>query len=169
MRRLIASITIIAAAALASCGQPPAAPEQNQAQAPRPEGPGVRDPLGFVRAVYAGYAGNSAAAPPAYPTGAYSPRLAQAFEAAGADGAALDFNYWVNGQDWELSDVNVAEAPPPAPERRIILARFRNMGNPVVNRFEFIRAGERWQLDEVVAEPQGDTPGWRLSELLEDR
>lgn len=155
------------ALALAACGP---APEPSQKPpAPAETRAGVGDPLGFVRAVYTRYAGGrSGGLGTASP--AYSPRLAQAY----AQARSLPFDPWLGATDGEITALSVEEAPPPAPERRVIVARFRNDGRPVANRFEFVGEGRRWFLDDIVNEPGGAAAadasgapnGWRLSGLL---
>ncbi len=130
---------------------------------------GVADPEAFVRATYDRYAGSRETTPP---EGALSPRLKSLVERDRQESAGeigrLDFDYWVNGQDYELSEIEVASEPG-TDERRVVVARFRNFDRPQVSRFEFVRTDGRWYLDEVRNDGTAgdDGSGWVLSRLLE--
>jgi hypothetical protein len=124
----------------------------------------VDDPRAFVAATYAAYE-RAANDPPAEPVHAYSPRLRALFAAYERWARAhddlvgsLDFDWWVNAQDWEISAVAVA-AGPGGRDRRSVIARWTNYGRRDSNRFLFVRIGRRWYLDDVVngngREPDG--------------
>src|ERR1043165_5991113 len=118
---------------------------------------GVDDPRAFVASVYAQYA-RAANAPPAEPRYAYSPRLAGLF--AGYERWArahddlvgsLDFDWWVNAQDWEIHGVSVRQARGGGGAgRRTILASWTNYGRGEQSRFLFVRLRGRWYLDDIV-------------------
>jgi hypothetical protein len=134
----------------------------------------VGDPRAFVAATYAQYA-RAANHPPAEPTHAYSPRLRALFAAYERWARAhddlvgsLDFDWWVNAQDWEISGVAVAAARA-GPNRRSILARWTNYGRRDSSRFQFVRIGRRWYLDDVVNGNGREPDGWTLSTLLRER
>ena len=134
----------------------------------------VGDPRAFVASTYARYA-RAANDPPAEPAHAYSPRLRALFAAyerwARAHDdlvGALDFDWWVNAQDWEISDVAVTAGPGGA-NRRTVLARWVNYGRADSSRFLFVRIGRRWYLDDVVNGTGGGDQGWTLSALLRQR
>jgi hypothetical protein len=137
------------------------------------EARGVDDPLAFVTAHYAAY--QRQAAGPDEPAHAYSPRLRALF----ADYAAwtarhedlvgsLDFDWWVNAQDWVLEDLRISERREGA-NRRIVSARFRNAGRPDEVRFVFVRQGGRWFLDDAIEGTGSGEGGWTLSALLRER
>jgi len=151
---------ILAALALAAFAPPPR---------------GVADPRAFVAAVYADYA-RAANAPPAEPVRAYSPRLAGLFAAYQRWARAhdelvgsLDFDWWVNAQDWEIHGVSVSEAAGGGGNRRTIVARWTNYGRTDSSRFLFVRIGARWYLDDVVNGSGHGDDGWTLSALLRER
>ena len=125
---------------------------------------GFDDPVAFVRERFATY--QRGEVPQSWPDRPYSPRLARLFERlAAAEGGEerIEFDWWVNGQDFELDAVEVAlEAD--RGDRRSVLARWRNFGNPDASRFQFVRWQGRWYLDEVVSL----TSDWRLSQVLRD-
>ena len=80
---------------------------------------------------------------------------------------SLDFDWWINAQDWELGPVEVSEEAPDE-DRRTVVARFRNGDRAEISRFHFIRQHRRWFLDDVV-NGDGHANGWVLSELLRER
>jgi hypothetical protein len=135
---------------------------------------GVDDPRAFVSSVYADYA-RAANAPPAEPRFAYSPRLVALFAAyerwaRSHDDlvGSLDFDWWVNAQDWEIHAVAVTPAPDGG-GRRAIVARWTNYGRTDTSRFLFVRVGRRWYLDDVVNGSGRGDDGWTLSALLRER
>ena len=111
---------------------------------------------------------------PQWPAYAYSDRLRGLFDVYEAWAAqhddlvgSLDFDWWINAQDWELRSVELFEEPE-GPDRTTILARFDNAGRIDLNRFKFVRQDGRWYLDDVV-NGHRDEEGWVLSELLRER
>lgn len=134
----------------------------------------VDDPRAFVAATYAAYA-RRANDPPPEPAHAYSPRLRALFAAYERWARAhddlvgsLDFDWWVNAQDWDISGVAVREEPAARGGRRIV-ARWTNYGRADASRFLFVRIGRRWYLDDVVNGTGSGDDGWTLSALLRER
>jgi hypothetical protein len=164
MRMLIAPMLSMTGTALPAA-EPPAAAHAAQVR-------GVDDPRAFVQATYDSYRTGPDSAPE-WPDHAYSDRLRALFNAAEAWAAGhedlvgpLDFDWWINGQDWELGRVALEEMAG-GPDRRTIVARFDNFGRSEENRFLFVREQGRWYLDDAVNE--GGEDGWVLSEILQER
>ena len=167
-RSSLALLALVGLCAAASAQQKPA-PNLAAAEAAR----GVRDPRAFVEQFYAAY--ETYPNGPEWPAYAYSDRLRALFEAyetwtAGHEDlvGALDFDWWVNAQEWELSDVRVTERREGA-HRRIVAARFSNAGRPDEIRFLFVRQGGRWYLDDAIEGTGRGDGGWTLSALLRER
>ncbi len=127
----------------------------------------IDDPKAFVSDVYRRLSvprsGDSSYTPP---DDIYSARLAKLFrddkrKAKGGVGC-LEIFFWVNGQDWAIKDVTVTSADQ-GPDRKIVTARFANIDRNEEIRFDFLRSGQRWLLDEVHS--AAATP-WTLSEML---
>ena len=161
------------ATATAAAGAPAAAAGAPAAAAPAEERRGVEDPRAFVAAHYQGYRNEGDA--PEYPAFAYSDRLRALFDAYEAWTAQhhdlmgpLDFDWWVNAQDWALANVQVTETRESA-DRRIVSARFTNDGRPDEVRFVFVRQGSRWFLDDAISGTGSGDGGWTLSALLRER
>ena len=111
----------------------------------------------------------------AWPEQSYSPRLRALFAAyeawtASQDGliGALDFDWWVNAQDWGIADVGVSETIE-STRRRIETVRFRHGDRRDEIRLVFVREGGRWYLDEAIEGSGRDGNGWTLSDLLRAR
>src|SRR5215469_2426266 len=111
------------------------------------------DPKTFVTDVYrrliATRVGDSSYSPP---DDIYTPRLAKLFrddrrKAKGGVGC-LEILFWVNGQDYAIKDLNVTSADQ-GPDRKTVTARFMNIDRIEEIRFDFLRDGRRWLLDEV--------------------
>ena len=168
---VLAFLAAAAAAASGVAGQAGALPAHRQAQ-PR----GVADPRAFVEQIYAAYIRGHGEHSPPEPAYAFSDRLRALFRAYHAYEArnngelvgALDFDWWINAQDWSLSHVVVTEAAS-GPATRNILARFRNGDTQEATRFLFVRVGNRWYLDDAVNGTGHGEGGWTLSTLLRQR
>lgn len=136
-------------------------------------GGGVADPRAFVVNTYAAYARNSDATP-AEQRSAYSARLAGLFAdydrawSGGDEVGSLDFDWWVNAQDWEISNVRVTQGEN-GPARRTVTAQWRNIDRTESSRFLFVRWHGRWYLDDVINGIGSGDHGWTLSALLRER
>jgi hypothetical protein len=135
---------------------------------------GVDDPRAFVEQRYQAYM-RGPEAPVDWPTFAYSGRLKGLFDAYDHWShqhedvvGALDFDWWINAQDWELHDVTVTEADR-GPDAKTVTARFRNTDRREEIRFLFVRQNGRWYLDDAVQGSGHGDDGWTLSDLLRSR
>jgi hypothetical protein len=85
------------------------------------------------------------------PDDIYSPRLAKLSAPTGAKrrarSAAWRF-FWVNGQDYVISDLTVKSADEGS-DRKTVTAKFMNIDRREEIHFDFLRNGRRWLLDEV--------------------
>lgn len=140
-----------------------------------PAGRGVSDPRAFVQRTYAAYQRAGGETQVEWPAYAYSPRLKALFDAYdawarahGDEVGTLDFDWWMNAQDWDLHDVRVT-ARATRPGRMIVTARFRNGERREEVRFLFVRLHGRWYLDDAVQGTGHATLGWTLSALLRQR
>lgn len=123
---------------------------------------GVEDPAAFVRERFAHYARGQV--PQSWPDRSYSSRLDRLFERLDrAEGGEqrIDFDWWLNAQDFSIDSVEVVIERDRG-DRRTVLARWRNFGRADSSRFLFVRRRGRWFLDDVI----NATSGWRLSALL---
>jgi hypothetical protein len=127
----------------------------------------IDDPKTFVTDVYrriiAAQSDKSSYTPP---EDIYTARLAKLFRddrrKAKGEVGCLDFFFWANGQDWAISDLTVTSADQGA-DRKTVTAKFMNIDRREEIRFDFLRNGGRWLLDEVHS--AAATP-WTLSEIF---
>ena len=76
---------------------------------------------------------------------------------------ALDFDPFVDGQDFELTDFEIG-APGIAGDYASADVTFNNMGHPTTLAYEFVKENGSWQIDDVVS-TNPENP-YRLSEIL---
>lgn len=175
-----ATIALACAAALgfvpsgAALGQPTAAQATT--------GSGIEDPVAYVRA---GYAAAPAASDeeavrrareevPESQNPDYTPRLRALFadneRYANGEIGRLEFNFWTGAQDDDIGNVAVeAHDVDGAPDRKVVSARFDNIGQPTAINFFFERIDGRWHLDDVSSPGSGTADGmgpWTLSLIL---
>jgi hypothetical protein len=141
----------------------------------------IDDPKAFITQVYAdlmkgqsetGADLDKAHEPPE--DSIYTATLQKAFDDERRDSAGelgrLDFFFWVNGQDWKLSEVEVTERSVwKRPDRRVVAVSFKNFGQDSSLLFYFQKSGARWLIDDVesldVTEGE-EGSAWVLSLIL---
>lgn len=128
----------------------------------------IEDPETFVRGVYDHYvASQRTGRNYVAPADIYTPRLKALFDEdkrrANGEVGCIEFDFWVNGQDWNLKSVKVtAQDVPGSADRRLVKAEFLN-DKPQQIQFDFRRIGGVWLLDDVES-LRGER--WKLSALL---
>ena len=108
------------------------------------------------------------------PDDIYTPALKKAFDDEKRDSAGelgrLDFFFWVNGQDWRLSEVEVSERSVwKRPDRKVVAVSFKNFDQDNSLLFYFQKVGGRWLIDDVESLDvvEGDEGySWVLSLIL---
>ena len=111
----------------------------------------IDDPAKFITGIYANLSKNSSYNPP---EDIYTPHLKSLWaleeKEAGGEVGRIDFDFWVNAQDFEIKDVKVSDAPVEgAKDRRIVVAKFKNLKTPGEIHFYFERVNGAWLLDDV--------------------
>lgn len=127
----------------------------------------IDDPKNFVAEIYqrfvAAQSGDSSYTPP---DDIYTAHLAKLLRddkrKAKGEVGCLDFVFWVNGQDWKITNVAITSSDE-SPERKTVIAKFLNIGEPQELHFDFHRNAGRWLLDDVRSLL---APRWTLSEIL---
>lgn len=76
---------------------------------------------------------------------------------------AIDFDFYVDGQDYALRDLEIGE-PTITGNTAVETVTFSNFDLPREIRFDFVKEGGAWKIDDVES-IAGDNP-YRLSELL---
>jgi uncharacterized protein DUF3828 len=122
----------------------------------------------FVEGLYKPYLDNTAG-DPVQPDGQaiYSKRLQALIDkdlAETPDGEVgrLDFDPFVDGQDWELGGLKVKEIYRSGDDARV-RADFANFGEPRSILFNLVREDGAWRVDEIASMLP---PPWTLSEIL---
>ena len=126
----------------------------------------IDDPKTFVTEVYKRYVAAQKGHEYSAPEDIYTARLAKLIRddrrKARGEVGCLDFDFWVNGQDWVIKDLAVTSEDP-GPDRKTVVAKFLNTGDPQEIHLEFQRVGGRWLLDDVRS-LKGEK--WTLSQIL---
>ena len=125
----------------------------------------IDDPAKFVAGVYKQMAAKSDYLAP---DDIYTPHLASLWalekKDSGGEVGRMDFDFWVDAQDWELKDVKVTQEPVElSTTRKIVIAKFKNMDTVEELHFYFEKSANGWQLDDVRS-LKGQ--GWTLSVIL---
>ena len=128
------------------------------------QAPVFDDPKGLIAHAYAPYqAGGFYEDLPEL----FSPTLKQLWDHMAArseatDEPIIDFDPLVNGQDFELAELVIAD-PVIEGDAATVAVSFLNFGDPQELRFTLVRRAEGWKIDDI--EALGEE-SWRLSELL---
>jgi hypothetical protein len=125
----------------------------------------IDDPEKFVRTVYGQFEKQHDFHEP---DDIYSDRLkgllALDSKEAGGEVGRLDFDPWIDAQDWEIKNVKVTSEPVElAPSRRVVTATFKNIGRPENIHFYFERTKDGWKLDDMRSVGKRS---WTLSLIL---
>jgi Protein of unknown function (DUF3828) len=79
---------------------------------------------------------------------------------------ALDWDFVIDGQDWEISQVKVG-ATAVAGAKATVTVSFINMKTPCVNVYYFVRENGDWKVDDIETRPKGEKPT-RIAQMLRD-
>ena len=126
----------------------------------------IDDPKTFVSEVYRRFMAPSARSPYTPPDDIYTPRLEKLLRddkrKAKGEAGCLDFVFWLNAQDWKITNLTITTADN-GQDRQTVITKFRNSGEPQEMHFDFRRIAGRWLLDDAHSL---SAPPWTLSELL---
>lgn len=127
----------------------------------------IVDPKAFVTEVYNKYV-RSQSTHKEYepPEDIYTDRLAKLIQddrkKAHGEVGCLDFDFWVDGQDFTITNLKITEGAASS-DRKTVIASFRNLDANEEIHFEFRQTAGRWLLDEVRSVKK---PAWTLSQIL---
>jgi hypothetical protein len=121
-------------------------------------------PAAMITAIYKQYQSEG---DPKLPKGIYSARLQKLFvddekRTPKSEVGRLGFDPFVNGQDWEIKKLVVAETERKG-DRATVRATFDNVDEPQEIEFQLVRRQQRWLIDEVTSQRK---PRWTLSKIL---
>jgi hypothetical protein len=130
--------------------------------------PPITNPVNFVTDVYARFvkaqSGHNSYNPP---EDIFTPRLRKLVQddrkRAKGEVGCLDFDFWVNGQDWAITKLSVTTGGSWDKSQWTVIAKFLNTGDPQEIHFDFRRLEQHWLLAEVRSVKE---PRWTLSEIL---
>jgi hypothetical protein len=121
------------------------------------------EPAPTITAIYKQYQGKG---DPKVSKGAYTARLQKLMAAdekqAKGEVGRLDFDPFVNGQDWEIKKLVVTETGRKG-DRATVRATFVNIDEPQDIEFQLVRGQQRWLIDEITSRRK---PRWTLSKIL---
>jgi hypothetical protein len=80
------------------------------------------------------------------------------------DARTLDFDPFVDGQEWEISDVSVAVSPTP-PDKAVATVSLKNFGLPTKIVLSLVRAKSDWRIADITWQ-RGDSTPETLRELF---
>lgn len=129
----------------------------------------ISDPAAFVTETYRHFTASQHGSDYDPPENIYTPRLKALFaedeRRSGGEVGCIDFEFWVDGQDYELKNVRVqAREVAGHKDRRLVIATFENLGHATELHFDFQQAPNGWLLDDVHS-VKGKNQ-WSLSKIL---
>jgi hypothetical protein len=122
------------------------------------------EPAAMIAAIYKQYQGKG---DPKIPNAIHSARLQKLMAAdrkrtPKGEVGRLDFDPFVNGQDWEIKKLVVSETGRKG-DRATVRATFDNFDAPQDIEFQLVRRQQRWLIDEIASHRK---PRWTLSKIL---
>jgi len=121
------------------------------------------DPIALIADIYRNY---QAETDPSGYSDVYSHRLQSLIEFnAKVDPGKIDWDVFVNGNDWKLSELTLALISKSETKAQV-RARFFNFNDPQDMRFDLLREDGHWVIDEVYATKKGHR--WTMSKILTD-
>ncbi len=152
-------ILSLSAVALAACSG-----EQAKTEAPADGGRAVTDPAAVIRPLYDRYTTPNAEFPEFRDQAPWSNSLWTLLEAMAARSNAinepiLDFDPLIGAQDYQLSNLNVANEAVSEASHAVVRASFGNAGTATEIVYDLIREDDRWKIDNI----RGD--GWDLRQI----
>ena len=123
---------------------------------------GERTPQDMLKGLYAQYDQHAAhtAAHHVDARALMTPQLARAYakvtRAAAGDAPALDWDVFVNAQDFDVQHLNLTAAP--AGKAETVTADFDNLGRPVTVIYAFAHTPAGWRIDDIRYPPDRTFP-----------
>ncbi len=123
------------------------------------------DPVALITDIYQTYQADTD--PPGYGD-VYSKRLqalvdSDSKDAPDGDGGKIDWDVFVNGNDWQVSKLSITLVSKSATRARV-RARFYNFKEQQDQLFDLVVEDGRWVIDDVRATRKGNR--WTMSKIL---
>ena len=130
----------------------------------------IQDPVAFVTDVYKHYVAAQHGSDYNPPENIYTPRLAALISddrrKHKGEVGCLDFDFWLDAQDWEIKNVQVSGLDVPGHlDQKLVIAKFVNLGTAEEIHFDFRKTGGRWLIDDVQSVKPKNS--WTLSRILQ--
>jgi hypothetical protein len=153
-------VLALSAAALAACSPP------QSGKAGAPDGAAATDPAAIIRPVYDRYMTPDAQFPDLLDQAPWTNSLRAVLEAMMArsqqiNEPILDFDPIIGAQDYQLSNLNVANEAISEGSHAVVRASFDNSGARTEIVYDLIWEDDRWKVDNI----RGD--GWDLRQIVE--
>ncbi|MBV8964029.1 MAG: DUF3828 domain-containing protein [Hyphomicrobiales bacterium] len=126
-----------------------------------------QDPVAMIASIYKSYMGKTE--PPSYSSRkVYSRRLKALIDAdekktVRGDDPTIDWDVFVNGQDWELSNLKIVLASRSGTQAQV-QASFDNLKEPVEMIFDLVQENGGWRIDDIRAMQKGNR--WDMAKVL---
>jgi hypothetical protein len=123
------------------------------------------DPVALITDIYKAYTADTAS--PGY-SDVYSKRLqalvdSDSQDAPDGDGGKIDWDVFVNGNDWQVSKLAITLVSKSAKQAQV-RARFFNFKEQQDQLFDLVVEDGRWVIDDVRATQMGNR--WTMSKIL---
>ncbi len=123
------------------------------------------DPMALIALIYKSYRRDI----PDIPSDIYSKRLQALMdkdekETHEGDEGRIDWDVFIDGQDWKLSELKIVPVARDATKAQI-RATFKNFGEPKSILYDLVREDGKWRIDEV---QETIKPRWIMSKILSD-
>lgn len=122
------------------------------------------DPLALIKAIYATYETDNPGLDHVYSNRLQALLDKDAKETPEGMVGRIDWDVFVNGQDWKLSDVNIALVSKTG-DRAQVRAIFKNFDNANDMLFDLVRENGAWRIEDV---QNTLPPRWTMSKILTD-
>ena len=126
----------------------------------------ARDPGALIQSIYKSYMGKPGS-PDVDSVNIYSRRLKALLDAdekaAQGEVGALEFDVFVDGQDWKLTKLKIALLSNSGAQAKVRVT-FNNFKTPEEIIFDLVEENDQWHIDEVSSMKKGRR--WVLSKIL---
>lgn len=122
------------------------------------------DPLALIKAIYQTYESNGAGLPHMYSRRLQALIDKDAKEAPEGMVGRIDWDVFVDGQDWQLKDLKIALVAKSAKAVQV-QATFKNFDAPSDMMFDLVREDGGWRIDDIQKMLK---PRWTMSKILTD-
>jgi hypothetical protein len=122
------------------------------------------DPVALIKAIYATYETDTPGLENIYSTRLQALLDKDEKETPEGEVGRIDWDVFVNGQDWKLSELKITLVSKTA-DRAQIRASFKNFGDANNILFDLVRENGAWRVDDV---QNTLPPRWTMSKILTD-